>query len=400
MIGISHAQKPERERKTGMGLTIEDMMVVGQQRYKMELIAGESGWSNSISWIMMIEDFTIINNFSGKELAVTTGLGFDTEEKLLTLARKLIHRHAAGLVINSGYYIMEIPQSLKDLCNENDFPLVEVPWEILIPDMIKEITWRLFEEAEADAEISRALIRAIEEPRAMDKYKAPLLPYFDVDGSFQIVLIHTGNLDTMDTVERRRLSYRLEIYLEHITHNGNLFYYDDHFVLVANAISPEDLKEIVDGFARRVQRKMPERPLSIGIGSPVTDISNLQWAHRRALAACRKAQRDGKQTVYFSEMGVERILYMADDIELLRDMGSRTLKPLLDYDEKHDSNYLETLELYLRYDGSVQKVAEELFTHRNTIVYRMNNIRSLLGSNLDSMEEKMKYQIACMIYRQ
>ena len=48
-----------------MGFTIEDMLVVAQNRYKMEMVAGNGGWSNSISWLLMLEDLTIIHNFTG-----------------------------------------------------------------------------------------------------------------------------------------------------------------------------------------------------------------------------------------------------------------------------------------------------------------------------------------------
>ena len=57
-----------------MGFTIEDMLVVSADKYQMKLVAGEKGWSNSISWLLMLEDLTIIQNFSGKELAVTSGV--------------------------------------------------------------------------------------------------------------------------------------------------------------------------------------------------------------------------------------------------------------------------------------------------------------------------------------
>ena len=52
-----------------MGFTIEDMMTVSGSRYKMKLEAGRHGWANSISWILMIEDMTILQNFAGKDLA-------------------------------------------------------------------------------------------------------------------------------------------------------------------------------------------------------------------------------------------------------------------------------------------------------------------------------------------
>ena len=56
-----------------MGFTIEDMLTLTGDRYQMSMIAGSRGWSNSISWVLMVEDFTILRNFVGKELAVTMG---------------------------------------------------------------------------------------------------------------------------------------------------------------------------------------------------------------------------------------------------------------------------------------------------------------------------------------
>jgi DNA-binding PucR family transcriptional regulator len=78
-------------------------------------------------------------------------------------------------------------------------------------------------------------------------------------------------------------------------------------------------------------------------------------------------------------------------------MGPELLKPILNYDHKHNTNYVETLESYLKHNGSIQAVAEEMFTHRNTIIYRVNNIKKLLDCTLDTAEERMRYQIACLI---
>ena len=82
-------------RGVEMAFTIEDMMVASRDKYRMELVAGQNGWSNSINWIIMIEDLTIISNFSGKELAVTTGLGFQTRERLMKLISSLV-QHEIG----------------------------------------------------------------------------------------------------------------------------------------------------------------------------------------------------------------------------------------------------------------------------------------------------------------
>lgn len=380
-----------------MGFTIQDMMLISQEQYRMRFIAGEQGWSNSISWVHMVEDTVIIQYFWGKELAVTTGLGFDTTEKLQKLIEDLIRKHAAGLIINTGNYIFEIPRHLIDYCNENDFPLLTIPWEIHLTDVIKDFSIRIFMQGTADKEISGALIQAIEQPANQEEYRQKLLPYFDGDGTFQVVLITTDHLDEMDTVERQKLSYRVQVYLEQITHNGNFMYYDSDFMLVVNDITGEVLDEIVTGMVRRAKRRMPEIPLYVGVGSCINDISNLHTGYARAKAAVQMAKKRKRDLFYFDRMGLYRLLYMVDDSRLLKEMAEEPLKPLLEYDRERHANYVDTLELYLKHNGSIQAVSEEMFTHRNTVIYRMNKIRELLGTNLEETEERIPYQIAYYI---
>ena len=382
-----------------MGFTIEDMLTVSRDKYAMKMIGGQSGWANSISWILLIEDQAVLRNFKGKDLAVTTGFGFPNEEKLLGLVKELISHHASGLIINTGMYVMEVPESVIHYCNENDFPLLTVPWSTELYDLIKVMSARIFIQSAEDRQISNALIKAIEDPGAVEEYKKKLLPYFDTDGTFQIALITTGNLDVMDTVDRRSLSYHLQLYLENITHNGNFFYYDSFFVLVVNALPKEQTAEIVNGFARRVRRKVPDMPVTVGVGSLVKDVTNLQTAYYRAKAAVTMAVCMKKDLLYFDDMGIYRLLSLTQDKMLLKEMGEDLLAPLLLHDRKRDTDYVETLEVYLKNNGSIQAVSEELFTHRNTVIYRVNNIKKLLNSGLETAEDRMKYQIACMIYR-
>lgn len=380
-----------------MGFTIEDMLILSKDQYEMELIAGQNGWSNSISWVLMLEDMATINHFAGKELVVTTGLGFDTDEKWVRLARKLTENHASGLIINTGGYLYQVPERLKTFCDENDLPLLTVPWEVVIVDMIKDLSIRLFVQGTADEQITGALIRAIENPDNQELYKKDLLPYFDVDGEFQVVLITADGLDEMDTVERKKLSYRLQIYLENITHNGSFFYYDGDFVLVINDVSKNFFDEIVGGMVSRTKRRMPEMPIYVGAGSQIRDISNLYLSFRRAKAAVTMAKRQKMDLLYFDEMGLFRLLYSIDDVALLKEMSDEPLQPLIEYDKKHNSNYLETLELYLKYNGSIQAVAEAMYTHRNTVIYRVANIKKMLNTEFDTTEERLKYQVAFYI---
>ena len=212
-----------------------------------------------------------------------------------------------------------------------------------------------------------------------------------------MVLFTTDSLDAMDTVERKRLSYRLQIYLENITHNGSFFYYDSDFILVMNDVSQKDYDKIVDGVVDRAKRRMPQIPIYVGTGSKVKDICNLSVAYKRAKAAVTMAKKQKLPIINFDEMGIYRLLYSTDDVRLLTEMSIEPLQPLIDYDKKHNSNYVETLENYLKYSGSIQAVSEAMFTHRNTVIYRVANIKKILQCDLESVEDKMIYQMAYYI---
>ena len=65
-----------------MGFTIDDALREFKKNYKMTLLAGEDGCSNAMTWVQMVEDKTILQQLWGKELVVTTGLGFQSQKKL------------------------------------------------------------------------------------------------------------------------------------------------------------------------------------------------------------------------------------------------------------------------------------------------------------------------------
>lgn len=380
-----------------MSFTIEDMMLTSEKRYEMKFLAGKNGWANSISWVHLLEDTTIIQNFWGKEVAVTTGLGFPEKEDWMRLARKLNRYHASGLIINVGQYIREIPEELMAYCDENDLPLLTVPWEVRLSDMIKDFSIRVFVQDNTDEQIATALIAAIETPDNQTAYRKELWQYFDVDGSFQVLLLTCEGLDAMDMVERRKLSYRIQVYLEDITHNASFFYYNSDFVLVANAVQEEALYQLIEGAIKRGEKRMPERKLRVGIGSKCMDISRLSVSYRWAKAAVQMAMTQKRQVVKFDDCGLYRLLYMVEDTGVLQEIETECLAALEEYDRKYNAGYVETLQSYLKHNGSIQAVAEELYTHRNTVLYRLGNIRKVLGNELKTPEERLPYQMAFYI---
>ena len=117
-----------------------------KEKYKLRILAGKNGMDNVIGWVHMLEDETIINRFSGEELAVTTGLKARIDGWLLHLVASMKKAESAGIIINTGMYLKQVPRDVIDWCEAHNFPLLEMPWEISITELTQEYCMRIMQQ--------------------------------------------------------------------------------------------------------------------------------------------------------------------------------------------------------------------------------------------------------------
>ena len=386
----------ERKEGENMGFTIEDALVQTQDQYCLTLLAGKAGCSNAISWVHMIEDTTIIQQLWGKELAVTTGLGFQTHDALLDFVQCLVKYHSVGLIINTGKYIFDIPDDILRYCDEQDFPLLTTPWEVHMADLIKDFSMRCLSSEKEDRQISKYFQETFINPHLSAEYRQQLMSTFDVDGYFQILLIGIEDSDRFDTIARRRIAFQLEICFEKIESPYSFFWFDGYYIMIFNNLEDSALVEVINEMYKRAKKRL-HYTLHLGIGSKMVDFRNMILSYKRAIAACKMAKQFNYPQIYFDDMGVYQLLFIIEDQGILRQMYRSMLGVLIDYDQKHNMQLEETLYQYLKFDSNQKAMAESLYMHRNTINYRLNKIKELTECQLDSFEEKMPYMLAFYI---
>jgi purine catabolism regulator len=94
-----------------------------------------------------------------------------------------------------------------------------------------------------------------------------------------------------------------------------------------------------------------------------------------------------------TDLGTYRLLLRLRESGELEDFTRRTLGPLLT--ETRGANYLlETLEAYFASNGNHALAARRLALHRNSLIYRLNRARALLGYDLDEPEARLALQLA------
>lgn len=94
-----------------------------------------------------------------------------------------------------------------------------------------------------------------------------------------------------------------------------------------------------------------------------------------------------------ADLGVYRLLLTLRDDGELRPFVDRALAPL-DEDHRNGSALIETLEAFFACNGNLSEAARQLHLHRNSLIYRLNRARELLGHDMDDPELRLSLQLA------
>ena len=134
--------------------------------------------------------------------------------------------------------------------------------------------------------------------------------------------------------------------------------------------------------------------LYVAVSKTNNKLKSLPKTYQIVLRMLRLAVRADITPMFYDRLEVKKLILAVDDISLLESIYNENLKKLEVYDRDNGTDYMSFLRLYLKYDGSVQRVAQETFVHRNTINYQLAKIKKILGNNLKTFEERFKIILA------
>jgi sugar diacid utilization regulator len=132
--------------------------------------------------------------------------------------------------------------------------------------------------------------------------------------------------------------------------------------------------------------------LTVSRSRVASDPVDLYRAGQEALLAANVGVAEGATLLAFEDTGAYRLLLpaMSEDPAELERFYSETVEPLVAYDEQYETELVTTVETYLDNDGNVAQTAQQLFTHRHTIRYRLERARELCGHDVTSTEGREK----------
>lgn len=127
----------------------------------------------------------------------------------------------------------------------------------------------------------------------------------------------------------------------------------------------------------------------------------MKISRKEAADAIRNAAMTGAfgQIYWYREQGLYTLISKIQDDKFLDEYVEKQIGSLIRADALNKGNLCETLESYLNHNCNVKETAQALYIHRNTMNYRMNKIKEILGEDFENLDNCLMLKLAFIIRR-
>ena len=167
-----------------------------------------------------------------------------------------------------------------------------------------------------------------------------------------------------------------------------------------------ELKDAVDRIQKRIVKKNKSLKVLVGVGKEVAGVMNLAESFNEAgdslefiVILGEKSGDSASQIMFFTDMGIFKLLCKLEDTQELYDYIPESLQKLFHYKKQQRQDLIMTLNTYLDRNQNLTKTAQELFIHYKTAAYRIDRITEITGIDFDNPSEVLAVRIGLIVHK-
>ncbi len=369
----------------------------------IRLLAGSKGLERVITWPHIGQTTEISPWVHGGELLFITGIEHG-QDMLPGILDECIRNNLAGLVILVGSeYIAEVPRELAEQADAAEFPLFAMPFQLKLVDVMKEIADLIIrdklERRKEEDTLGRLLFASEGDVPELMRH---LFPEERPQDFFCFVCMFGLSAKKK---ECSGAAERLQYHVLSLCSVKNMKIYtliqEHRVVCLAAASSRKKADEAVaylEASRDVISHLCGDDGVILSFGRIYTGGRDVRKSCREALSALELAEKvGGFNVVHHKKLGIYNLLLHMNDSDALREYYHDFLDPLLEYDRENNASLVATLRGYLMCNGNITRTAQDIFVHRNTLLYRLNQIRDLTGWELEDARTRMNLLASILI---
>lgn len=371
-----------------MSITLQKLMSHIQHKYELTCMTGTNGMSGKVNWIYYMEDIEILDFSRGGEIVITTGMNCKDEQWFLILMEQAAKCKVSAVIINVGYYIKQIPDSAIEFANKKKIPIFAMPWHMHIVDLTQDICNLILLERQKEFDVEKNFSAYFFKGEPLNR---PLLEEHGLFQNFEFCILK-GAWNKTERQKKGENTY-LENYLADRLDQVCHWYVTvckekSVFVFLQLKKDRENSEKTLEVIKQQLGKKDKTNKFKWGIGTVKQTFDEIEEAKEEAEEALFVAAMKNETAVAYKDLGFYQILLKVKNKKVLKNIYQEKLGFLNQLPEEERQMYLETLRSYIECNGSIQKVAEKKFLHRNTVNYRMKKLKEMLPVSLENEQEK------------
>lgn len=373
------------------------------KKHEVELVAGHKGLKNKVRWTHIVESEEIATFLQGQEIVFSTGIAINSDKDLLNLIKLTKEQNSSAIVINIGKYIKSINQDIIDYCNENNYPLFIMPWNVRITDIMKELTIKIVASEKIYIEISNAIKDAIFLPNHDDLYIHTLEKIgFNPSWRYIVTLIEVESKDkAINDMEYHtpKVKVFIEEELNYIRNNFFTVSLGQSVIVLFYNKSDAEIDKILKDLYLKLSKNFKHLDFYVGIGKHTSSLDKLYKGYEEAsnVSKINRLLRNNNVHIRYSELGLYRLLLGIENKDIMKEFHDETIGDLETYDKLNNTDYVELLINYFENNCKINETANSLYIHRNTVNYKINKIQEILDLNLSDIGDRSKIYLSLMI---
>jgi hypothetical protein len=367
------------------------------------IAAGKAGDNNEILWINLMEILDALDSLQKGELLITTGYQIDNEKLYKDIILRLKAKGLAGLAIQTGYYISEIPKYIIEAADKYNFPVIDLPQNLtfsyITRTLIDNINLQFNLSSDSDfINLKNKLETAlIDNSSSTNKLltSETLYPLH----LFLLSISSDNNIITNDIV--LKAVDKINSYFSGIHSETRLEWCGKKILYIVSLDNGLNVQNVYFDLSKILKSLTNEFNMTFLIGTSVLNsLKDLISSFNDALASEQILKKLGtkKGICSFEDIELFKMFDILHHSDLSIKFAYDTLKPVLDYDLLHKTSYFETLKLYLINECSIAETCSKLFIHRHTLKNRLNKISEICKIDFESYYSKMRFSMSIFIY--
>lgn len=380
----------------------------------MELIAGESGLNRIVSWFYLVqtrpyEDYMNYGNFA---LIVIDNVRFDFGELKKTM-EELSGLGISGLAVSVEDDREMIPDRIIKRAEEMELPLFWVRWKgASFVDISQSIGNLIMESNILNKRTGDYLYNLLFGYSVNDRYVEKISGQFGLDFSkpyrVGIIVVDRKYGVNMEQDEHIYEYYANCLNQEVIKMEGQPMFmrFLNKFVLLFEAREDKNIEKKLEIMLRRLDDNPQFRGViqsTCILGAAYTEPSKFGQSYQEAKNLIAKKKKlpnpSHKKVLSASTMGIYKYMFHSDDQGEIIEYCNNKLNKIEEYDHVNGTFLKETILAYYMNGFNTVKTAENLFIHRNSLMYRLRKIEELLEMELTDYMEYLDL-VNCILVKQ